>query len=180
MSGRNQYMRDYYSTHRESILNQRRLRYKNDPEFRAKQNEMRRKSRRRKNLFNNEEDFSTSSPKGTRMRLSYKGESIIVEMYTVTQFCRYNGLQRPRISKWYDAGWFTRPSYTNNQGYYLYTKYEFDGLSKIVRSHRSSQAAKGYKFKADASFKEAIHKFYAGYEKGLPNNLSEGDGLSND
>ena len=173
MSGRNQYMRDYYKAHKEAILAQRKRRYANDPEYRAKQNEMRRKSRKRRALFDHKEDYSSSAPKGKPMRVNVKGESMIVEMYTVAQFCRHVGLQRPRLSKWFQAGWLNRPSYTNSQGHLLYTQYEFEGLTKLVRSHRMSQAAKGYKFKADPALKEAVAAFYADMDKGIPNNIDE-------
>jgi len=170
VSGRSQYMREYYANNRESILAQRKKRYKNDPEFRAKQNELRRKSRKRKALFDHKDDHSSSAPKATRMRVSYQGDYIQVDMYTVAQFCRHVGLQRPRVSKWYDAGWLKRPTYSNNLGHLLYTEYEFEGLTKIIRSHRMSQAARGYKFKADQDLKDAIQQFYSTLEKGLPIN----------
>lgn len=172
MSGRNQYMRDYYKTHRESILAQRKKRYKNDPEFRSKQNEMRRKSRRRKMLLDNKEEVKSSKPQGKAMKVVVQGREIITQMYTVAQFCRYNGLNRPRVAKWYES-WLQRPSYTNNLNHYIYTEYEFDGLTKIIRSHRMSQAARGYKFKADTALKEACIAFYGALEKGIPKDILE-------
>lgn len=175
MSGRSQYMRDYYKTHKEAILEQRKRRYDNDPAYRAKQNEMRRKSRLKKRLFDHKEDLSDSKPKGKAMKVAVKGRHLIVKMFTVAEFCRYNGVTRARVGKWHQAGWLTKPSYTNSQGHYLLTEYEFEGLSKLLRSHRMSLAGKGYKFKADDSFKAKVGEYYKGLHKGVPHSVIEED-----
>lgn len=175
MSGRSQYMRDYYKTHKEAILEQRKRRYDNDPVYRAKQNEMRRKSRLKKRLFDHKEDLSDSKPKGKAMKVAVKGRHLIVKMFTVAEFCRYNGVTRARVGKWHQAGWLTKPSYTNSQGHYLLTEYEFEGLSKLLRSHRMSLAGKGYKFKADDSFKAKVGEYYKGLHKGVPHSVIEED-----
>lgn len=128
-------LKSYYKN-KEAILERRRKRYQEDPEFRAKalaaSAEINKKRALDRRLKLKDERFVAETPKSFRIDLP-DGKYIVQEMFTTTQLAMQLERKASSIIQWEKMGLLPEPLYKGLNNFRLYTQFQ---VSEIVRIYK--------------------------------------------
>jgi len=173
-SERDQYMRNYYTENRERILARRRIRYANDPEYKRKLTEQRRRTRQRKRLLEKrdvrKELGDTIRDKGKPMKIynNQRTHYAIVRMFTVGRVADLIGIKRTHIYNWIHANRLPEANYVMKNGWRLFTEYEVHIIKDCVRRAKIRMKMRGYDFRMDKKLEEEIKTKLNALAGGVP------------
>lgn len=159
---RNQYMRNYYAENRERILARRKVRYANDPEYKRKLTEQRRRTRQRKRILEKrdvrKELGDTIRDKGKPMKIynNQRTHYAIVRMFTVGRVADIIGIKRTHIYNWIHGERLPEANYVMKNGWRLFTEYEVQVIQDCVRRARIRMKRGGYDFRMDKRLEEEV------------------------
>lgn len=159
---RNEYMRNYYAENRERILARRKIRYANDPEYKRKLTEQRRRTRQRKRILEKrdvrKELGDTIRDKGKPMKIynNQRTHYAIVRMFTVGRVADIIGIKRTHIYNWIHGERLPEANYVMKNGWRLFTEYEVQVIQDCVRRARIRMKRGGYDFRMDKRLEEEV------------------------
>ena len=171
---RNEYMRNYYAENRERILARRKVRYANDPEYKRKLTEQRRRTRQRKRILEKrdvrKELGDTIRDKGKPMKIynNQRTHYAIVRMFTVGRVADIIGIKRTHIYNWIHGERLPEANYVMKNGWRLFTEYEVQVIQDCVRRARIRMKRGGYDFRMDKRLDEEVKNKLNALVGGVP------------
>lgn len=172
---RNEYMRDYYAENKKRILARRKLRYANDPEYKKKLTEQRRRTRQRKRILDKKDlsrkEFGdTIRDKGKPMKIynNQRTHYAIVRMFTVGRVADIVGIKRTHIYNWIHGERLPEANYVMKNGWRLFTEYEVQVVQDCVRRSRIRLKKGGYSFRMDKRLEEEVKTKLNALAGGVP------------
>jgi len=133
---RHNYMKTYYEENKQTILDRKKQRYANDPEYRDRIHKNKRKYRIRKKYLDNVQkghvgsvttggkEMKIVSPCGTK--------SHICKLFTIGQVAHHCAIPKTQLYSWVNKKRIPMSNYTTSAGWRLYTEYEMSILKKFV------------------------------------------------
>ena len=186
MTNRSSYMREYYLKRQAEIKKQRKLRYDNDPEYKQQLIDRKKRDRQVKRMKRIQENTYRASkiPVGRKMRLPSPfgdGESIVVKMFTINEFCEFTAVTRSQMIHWLNLQRIPPPNYRNSRGWKLYTEWEAKALRQLIYTEKKRLGRNGYSFKMSNDLSKQMfdlidNHFIQGIPKNLKQQLNETDG----
>lgn len=114
------YFREWYEKNREEVLNKRRKRYREDPEY---------AERCRQNARGRKRTGGKTGPSKERRPVSFSYGGKVVSGWTVSHLAKRVGRSVPTIRNWVNAGSMPESPIRTDVGHRLYT----DGMILVVR-----------------------------------------------
>jgi len=170
---RTNYMKDYYESNKETILARRRVRYKNDPDYRKRLNAQRRATRKRKqqleNRYRSRGDTIRDLGKPMKIYNNDRTHYAIVKMYTVGRVADIVGVPRSQFYSWLHNKRIPEANYVKPNGWRLYTEYEMKVFKRLINSAKIRLSMKAYQFRMDKVLRDEINKQLTALTGGVPN-----------
>ena len=172
VSPRYEYMKDYYSKNKEKILARRKERYQNDPVYRAKVNENRRKNAAKKRAVKRNsvsyEEYTIDRGKDMRIVSPCGTKSHVCKMYTLGMIADMSGIPKTQIYSWVNKKRIPMSHYTTPKGWRLYTAYEAKIISNFIKRKKQACAMRGYQFRWEKVFTEELVEAVSHLHGGIP------------
>lgn len=135
--------KNYYEKHKQEILERRRQRYLEDPEFKEKllrqSREQQKRARQERNARLKEQGLKEDNPKTYRVQLP-DGSEIETEMYTTSQVAMFLERKASTIRLWEHIGLLPPSMYRSLQNRRLYTSFQ---VYEMVRFYKAAMYRHG-------------------------------------
>ena len=166
------YYRTWWEKNRERVLEHRKDRYANDPEYRQRSAEYSRRSRQRKNQEEREAiRDSDDGPGGmaTRIPRMRKPESVewkgkMVKAYGIDVLCRAIGRSRVTVYSWERKGWMPKTELKSLRDEKLYTAGMIEVVAKLVKEYEEEGLTRG-RHRFATCGKEMCQKIQQGWDQ---------------
>jgi len=159
------YNREYYRKNKEKILQRKKQRYENDPDYRERVKKARQRQLQREKIARRKRDTprrTEKPPKPMKVTLP-NGDVAVAHMRKRGQFAHMLGMSAQTIRKWEKDNILPRASYKTSGGHSLYTNDQVVAVKEVYEKY----AVKDGPWRLTDKFVAEVHEVWNALDGGM-------------